>query len=602
MRWLGGMAVWSLAALLFACLPACDSSNASDPDAGLDADEPDGGEPGEDGDGLPADRDDPADAGDSDDSDDVDGGDDPLPDCSQQVFDDLMIPMRDGQSLSAFVRRSSDPDCRLPTILIQTPYDKQNARTLWFDDPTGEPLFESHDYAFVVVDWRGFFGSRDAAVAGTQPHGLDGYDTVEWIATQTWSDGQVGTWGVSALCAQQYKTAVEQPPHLTAAVPIFCQANQTYDQYYPGGVLRWEYFNFIAGYYGGGDLILDHPYYDGLWWVAERQLDLSRVLVPCMVVAGWFDLFNTGTLRDFRSLQASSPADLRDDHRLLVGPWIHQAAGGETQGAGGPLDAQELRYFDSDRRIQADSLAFFDLHLRDQTSEASGWAKARWLTGGDRVWESAERWPPIGASLAVFYPAAGGLLNRDPPASDEVAFPYDPDDPSPTVGGNTLLPSLDHGPRDQAAVIARGDALSFASDPLIEVVRLRAAASVLLQVATSGADTDFAVRLTDVDPDGVHLLVGEGIARLKLRDDLGTPAVVVPGQVYSTEVILTNELAYTFEAGQRVGLIVSSSNYPRFARNPNDGQDHYLDEASSVAVTNSLFLGAETRLVLPAGQ
>jgi putative CocE/NonD family hydrolase len=169
-------------------------------------------------------------------------------------------------------------------------------------------------------------------------------------------------------------------------------------------------------------------------------------------------------------------------------------------------------------------------------------------------------------------------------------------------GGSTLLPSLDHGPRDQAPVIARGDALSFASETLIEPVRLRAAASVHLQVATSGADTDFAVRLTDVDPDGVHLLVGDGIGRLKLRDDLGAPAAVVPGQVYALDVTLANELAYTFQAGHRVGLIVSSSNYPRFTRNPNDGKDFYVDEASSVTVTNSLFLGADTRLVLPAGQ
>ena len=139
------------------------------------------------------------------------------PDCAPYRFEDVMIPMRDGNFLSAFVRRPMDEACRLPAILIQTPYNKENARTMWFDDPSGEPLFESADYAFVVVDWRGFFGSAQAAVTGTQPYGEDGYDTVEWIAAQSFSDGKVGTWGVSALCVQQYRTAVEQPPHLAAA-------------------------------------------------------------------------------------------------------------------------------------------------------------------------------------------------------------------------------------------------------------------------------------------------------------------------------------------------------------------------------------------------
>ncbi len=598
MRSGGGLCGLWLATLVMALAPACSSSGGPDPDAGPDA--MDAGEDGSAGDGDGA-----VDAGDPDGGDgDLDqaDGDDGLPDCSEHLFEDVQIPMRDGESLAAFLRRPVDPACRMPTILLQTPYNKENARALWFADSTGEPLFDSRDYAFVVVDWRGFFGSRDAAVQGTQPHGLDGYDTVEWIAAQPWSNGAVGTWGVSALCAQQYKTAAEQPPHLAAMVPIFCQANTTYDQYYPGGVLRREYFDFIAGYYGGGDLILDHPTRDALWRAIEGLLDLARIQAPCLVVAGWYDLFNTGTLRDFRQLQTSGPADLRDEHRLLVGPWIHFAAGGESQAGGQALDEQELRYCDTDKRIQADSLAFFDYHLRGLDGPAAGWAAARWLTGGDRVWEDGPRWPPIGAQVWPFYPAAGGLLAGQAPAGGELSFPYDPDDPSPTVGGSTLLPSLDHGPRDQAPVIARADALTFASAPLLENIRLRAAARVSLRVSTTGADTDFAVRLTDVDPDGVHLLVGEGMGRLKLRDDLGAPAEVQPGQVYDLEITLANELAYTFAAGHRVGLIVSSSNHPRFARNPNDGADFYVDEASSVSVTNSLHLGPDTVLVLPSGQ
>jgi len=510
--------------------------------------------------------------------------------------------MRDGKHLAAFVRRPADPACRLPAILIQTPYDKENARALWLSGAGGEPLFDSLDYAFVVLDWRGFFGSRDAAVQGAQPHGQDGHDAVEWVASQPWSDGRVGTWGVSALCVQQYRTALEQPPHLAAMAPIFCQAGQTYDQYYPGGVLRQEYLDFLSAYFGVNELVLAHPTRDALWRAAEGLTDLSRVAAPALVVSGFWDLHNPGTLSDFEALSTLGPAGVRQAHRLLIGPWIHFAAGGEGRGGLRPLDEQERRYLDPERRIQRDSLAFFDLHLRGLASEAAGWRPARWLTGGDGVWEEADAWPPIGAARAVFHPAAGGALASEAPADSRLDFPYDPDDPSPSVGGCTLLPSLFHGPRDQAEVVARADALVFASAPLAEPLRLRATAYAELEVATGGQDSDFAIRLTDVDPAGGHLLVGEGIQRLKLRDDLGAVSPVQPGARYALTVTLANALGYTFPAGHRVGLIVTSSNFPRFARNPNTGEDFYQDAAGSQTVANSLHLGPGTRLVLPAGR
>ncbi|HOX44357.1 MAG TPA: CocE/NonD family hydrolase [Myxococcota bacterium] len=573
------LGLWVIACALLGCDPGGD---------GPDADGSDGsdGSVGSDGsDGGPD-----------------EGPDDQAPDCARHVFEDVSIPLRDGQALAAFVRRAQTPGCRLPTILIQTPYDKENARTLWLADPAGEPLFASPDYNFVVLDWRGFFGSRAAAVQGAQPYGQDGYDAVEWIAARPWSDGQVGTWGVSALCVQQWRTALERPPHLRAFVPIFCQANTTYAQYYPGGVLRQEYVDFLSAYFGMSDLILAHPYRDALWRAVEGLLELARVEAPALVVAGWWDLHNPGSLQDFEALRTLSPEAVRALHRLLIGPWIHFATGGESQGAGRQLDAQELLYVDADRRIQRDSLAFFDLHLRGRQSEASGWAPARWLTGGDGLWESAEAWPPTGAARAVFYPAPGGALAGEAPAESRLDFPCDPDDPSPSVGGCTLLPSLYHGPRDQAEVVARPDALVFVSEPLAEPLRLRATARAELEVSTSGQDADFAVRLTDVAPDGAHLLLGEGIQRLKLAGDLGAPAPVAPGQRATLTVWLANELGYTFAAGHRVGLVVSGSNYPRFARNPNSGADFYQDAASSVTVQSSVHLGGATRLVLPAGR
>jgi uncharacterized protein len=157
--------------------------------------------------------------------------------CEQVTFNrtGLSIPMRDGNFLAADVfypRPASGP---LPVILVQTPYDRRLVRPgylLGIEDP----LFASPNYIWVWVDWRGFFGSLSAAVPGYN-RGLDGYDTVEWIANQTWCTGAVGTWGASALGTQQYKTLAQQPPHLKASMPMVGNIADTYELAYPGGAL-----------------------------------------------------------------------------------------------------------------------------------------------------------------------------------------------------------------------------------------------------------------------------------------------------------------------------------------------------------------------------
>jgi predicted acyl esterase len=520
------------------------------------------------------------------------------PDCNVQEFRDVMIPMRDGKELAAFVRAPADARCRLPTVLLQTPYDKENARSLYFQGSEAEPLFDSPDYAFAVVDWRGFYGSVGAGTATVDVRADDGFDTVEWIATQPWSDGKVGTWGVSALCGQQYATAARQPPHLAAAVPIFCGQNSTYEQYFPGGVLRREYYAFIAGYYGNA-LAASHPYRDALWLAVEGLYRPADVQVPMLVVGGWWDLYPRETLRTFDALVTSSAAEVRGLHRLLVGPWIHFAVGGETSVGRAPT-AQELAYHDLERRVQRDSLAFFDLHLRGVQGAAATWATVRYARAGEGLWDSSDTWPPTGTAPRTLYLSAGGGLSETAPASGEASLPYDPLDPSPTVGGATLLPAYAHGPADQASVLARADALAFTTAPLDAPLRARGAISVQLDVATTGADTDFAVRLTDVDSAGTHLLIGEGIRRLKLRSGLGAPIATSPGTRYTVLVELTADLAYTFAVGHRVGVIVTSSNWPRFDRNPNTGADYWVDGAAATAVTNTLFLDGASRLVLSA--
>lgn len=524
----------------------------------------------------------------------TDGG---LVDCSVHAFQDVTIPMRDGKSLAAFVRAPTNPACKLPVVLIQTPYNKENSRSLWFASSPSQPLFASKDYAFVVVDLRGFFGSASARVAALTA-AADGFDAVEWAASQSWSSGAVGTWGVSALGVQQYQTASAAPPHLKAAVPIFCQANSTYDLYYPGGVLRREYNDFLTTYFGSSGLVLQYPYDGAAWTYTAGLVKVSAMTVPMFVVAGWYDLNPKGSFDIFAQLVASSGAGA--DTRLLVGPWIHHATGGETA-QGRVLDDEERQYLDNDRKIQRDSLAFFDLHLRGlASSPAASWARVRFIGGGVAAGEEgAPSWPPV-TQARTLYLSSGQSLADVAPNVGSVSFPYDPNDPSPTTGGGTLLGSLHHGPTSQAPVLARADQASFSSAPLPQALRIAGAVSITLDVANTGADTDIAVRLTDVDEAGTHRLIGEGIRRLKLLANPRTPTPVAAGQRVTVPVPLMGDLAYTFAAGHRVGLIVSNANYPRFDRNPNNGENFLANGgADPQRITTTLFTDGASRVVLP---
>ncbi len=529
---------------------------------------------------------------------DVSGTDLPTANCHEHLLEEgVKIPMRDGKFLEAVVRRPEAEGCELPTIFVHTPYNKAMAAGGWFYSDEARPLFDSMDYAVVIVDWRGFWGSADAAV--DQPkRGEDGYDVIEWIAAQDWSDGKVGTYGVSALCRVQYETAVEQPPHLIAAVPIFCPMNIHYEEYYPGGVLRREFVNFVASYFGGGiELFEQAPYQNFTWNFLANQFKAKDVEVPMLVVAGWWDLWNTGSMITFDQLVAKGAAPANAEHRLLVGGWMHFAAEGDSI-AGHTFTEQEKKYMDVDHVIQKSALAFFDFHLRGLDSEAAAWAMVRYEQGGEESWEEVKNWPPATQPIELFLTADGGLGEK--PDAGELPLPYDPDDPSPTVGGQNLSFEHKYGPHDQAEVLARADALSFVTEPLAEPLRIAGTISVTLDVATTGADTDFAVRLTDVDGGGKNLLIGEGIQRLKLRDDLSTPSEVVEGERYTITVNLTNHLAYTFAAGHRVGIIVSSSNFDHFDRNPNNGDDFYTNSESSIAVVNTIYADGSSALVLPA--
>ncbi|NLI46771.1 MAG: CocE/NonD family hydrolase [Acidobacteria bacterium] len=517
----------------------------------------------------------------------------------QFAYQPLSIPVRDGQFLAADVYFDGTLGPPRPVILIQTPYNKNLYRWQAVLPPeTGGVTFPYDPaYNYVILDWRGFYSSAAAAVPGYD-RGLDGYDAVEWIAAQGWCNGRVGTWGHSALGHIQFLTARHRPPHLVCCAPYAKDFLTTYSDYYYGGDYRKEHVESMARLgLADPDLILAHPQDDLFWQVAAAQSDLAaETAVPILLATGWFDHFPDDILAAFEALRARSDPAVRDLHHLFVGPWIH---GGMNQAEQG-----ELSFPDAVGVHDALTLRFWDHHLR---SLANGWDMepvVRYYQLGESAWRAADSWTDIAREELVLYLQPGGGLDSATPPADGGAdtFIYDPDDPTPALGGSRFAPfdpDVVAGPVDIGLEIeTRPDVRVYSTPVLNRPLRLNGRVDAQLWVSSDRPDTDFAIRLTDVYLDGRSFILAQGIRRMRFRDSYATEVLMTPGAAYLVTVPLQN-LALTLPAGHRLRIVIASADYPHFDRNRNDGGAMYEDGPLLVAA-NSVHHDAAhpSRLVL----
>jgi len=497
------------------------------------------------------------------------------------------IPMRDGKQLAADIYI---PDTlsgnTYSTILIQTPYNRLYYR--WLGLPLGIGMsVDSSRYAIVIVDWRCFYGSIDACIANPD-RGKDGYDVIDWIIGQSWSNGKVGTWGPSALGKIQYMTAREHHPAHLCAAPLVAAPQYDYHEYYPGGALRTEYIEQLDNLgFGLGAFVYGHPVYDLTWMYAEDiTFYPEEIDIPTFMIGGWYD-HNIKLMIDFyNALQDSS---IISNHYLLFGPWAHGSVGKAQQG--------ELVYHEA--KGWADSLTrlFFDYYLDEIQN---GWEQGDLITYfemGNNQWHTASGWPPSNVSIQEFYlhpdysiqnyPPSGGLSSHE--------FIYDPKDPSPTIGGATLRLDLLQGPYDQAPLVeARNDILIYAAGLLESPLSLAGKVIVQLSVSSDKKDTDFVVRLTDVYPDNRSMLLFSGIQRMRFSNGYtaSDTSLINPGAIYSIEIELPDQ-AITFMPGHRLRIDITSANYPRFDCNLNNGGPLY-SAGDTISAVNKVYFNAQT--------
>ena len=485
------------------------------------------------------------------------------------------IPMTDGKSLAGDLYLPNETDT-FPTILIMTPYGKftfaQNGLPLGV-----QQNIEQSNYAFLVVDWRCRFASLDACAADSD-NGEDGYDVVEWIATQSWSNGKVGMWGPSALGGIQFQTAREQPPHLVCCVPEVAAPHTAFLRYYPGGALTVERFETLNRLFPGSfNLVLANPFYNLLWSIVENgSMYPENIEVPMLLIGGWYDINVDQTMYLSDTLANSSPAS--PFHKTLIGPWVH---GGTGLAFVGSPNQGELVYADAAGESGRTALTFFDYHLREVDNGWEEQPRYTYYQMGTNEWRTSEIWPPQGGSETTLYFHENFSLSPDLPTSTvaEHSFIYDPEDPSPTHGGKTLNLNLLQGPYDQSGVVeSRNDYLIFTTPFLEEDLVVTGKIRMNLFVSSDRMDTDIAVRVTEVYPDGRSILLLEQIQRMRFRngyreDDV---ALMEPGTIYEVPMVL-DDIANTFTTGNRLRIIITSSNYPRYNRNMNTGGEMYPD-------------------------
>jgi len=557
-----------------------------------------------------------------------------------------MLPMRDGARLNTFVYLPADAAGAWPVIVQRTPYgitaaDAENHTDCargWLPDPDapmrgsilrGYRNIAAHGYVAVYQDTRGRYGSEgeDRVYADDA---LDGYDTLEWIARQSWCNGRIGMSGSSAAATTTFAAASQGHPALQA---FFAQVggSSIYDDVvYEGNAIELErlwlwvarnipglsrshreavmrrsglmpenlerighaasercarleaasrtappfigsddwmhlpllHYPDFATWQPFLDEILSHPASDAF----RARHDFRRTIaIPGFHATTWYDIFQTSVIAAFNDVQARVGNQL-----LWIGPNHHYFI-------------YEANFWPRDPYFE-----WFDHWLKGEPNaimEAGPvhYSPRAWVEDTSAYaandWRCAAHWPPRDTAVRRYYLCGDGSLSAAP-AGEPRSYRYDPRFPIPTLGGRNML--IEPGPRDQRPARALDHyGLVYRSAPLSADTTIAGEVSVTLHVESDCADTDFVAKLIEVGPDGRALLLMDGVVRAMYRDRASESAQpLAPGEVVRMVISLAH-IHHTIRAGHRIEVDITSSNFPRRARNTNSG--HPLLAADTAA-------------------
>jgi uncharacterized protein len=527
---------------------------------------------------------------------------------------DTVVVMRDGIKLYADVFRPEAAG-KFPVLLQRTPYDKNYGTEFGLKAA-------AQGYVVVIEDVRGRYASEGEWYPFKNEMN-DGYDTVEWAAALPYSTGKVGMFSGSYDGATQMLAAIGHPPHLAGIFPYVTGSNYHGNWIYQGGAFeQWfseswssklarETFSRanqkrvdplngaptlpLVDYpiFGLQQLPsqaittkafapyfldwLDHPDYDDYWKAISIEDHFSDITVPALHVAGWYDIFLGGSLRNYLGIKLhGGSAEARSGQRLLVIVGGHAGNGPKI----GAVDFGKDSDFDEDET----TIHWYDYLFKGARNEFSGGKPVSIFVLGMNKMRQEDEWPLARAKSTRYYlhsrgaasgHALGGSLSGIAPAAEKPdQYIYDPNDPVQTIGGPLCCGALSTGigPQDQRPAEARADVLIYTTPAFSKATEITGPISLDLYVSSSAVDTDFTGMVVDVWPNGFAQNLTSGILRLRYRESEENPELAKPGETYHITLDLLST-SNVFLAGHKLRLEVSSSNFPRFDRNMNTGEE-----------------------------
>jgi putative CocE/NonD family hydrolase len=496
----------------------------------------------------------------------------------------VKVPMRDGVHLEAEIYRPDAPG-RFPVLMLLR-YFGEGKKQADFFAPRG--------YVVALVSCRGRFGSEGTWIPYcNEPQ--DGFDAQEWLGQQPWSNGRIGTFGISYNAFTQTMPAPLANAALKCLFPV--EGQQTnFGHLYNDGVMQlnvvFEFglhtkqgaqgqkiFRYDSPHYRRLPLIaavddfpnvqhvkdwFKHCRYDDYWKSYGIKEKYPRIKVPAYFVTGWYDNLCHEGWRNFVGFRdQGGSAECRMGTKIMVGPWAH----------GGSYEYPDLL----ERQLR-----WYDYWLKGVSNGIDKEPPIRIYVMGAERWRDENEWPLARTKFTKFYLASGGranslrgdgVLQGSPPIGDSSPdrFVYDPENPVYTLGGQVSTQFEVRGSRDRRPAQERADVLVYTSQPLADDLEVTGPVSVKLFAASSAPNTDFTATLSDVHPDGRAIHICEGIRGVTFRESLENPTLIEPGRIYEYTIDLW-ETSMVFKAGHRLRVDVSSSNFPRFARNQNTAQ------------------------------
>jgi putative CocE/NonD family hydrolase len=528
------------------------------------------------------------------------------------IEQNVPVKMRDGVILRADVYRPKG-NGPFPTLVYRTPYGKDFV----LDEYPTTKLAVARGYAVVLQDVRGRYHS-DGDFRAYETEGRDGYDTIEWAAKQPWSNGNVGTFGLSYPGAVQWLAAIESPPHLKAMVPAmtfasprnFFYSNGTFDNSWSS----WIYHNIApdarkrkdfpgpknykeaaAEWPKQRDRILGtlpmsalpdfkqaapfyydwmkHPPEDPWWEFAELRGKYGKTNAAVLNYSGWYDesYGPHGAVNNYLGLLDTRKGESDPRTQVIIGPWVHGTASVNTRKAGD-------RDFGPNAGLDYDALVldWMDHYVKGDTSVRLLPKPIRLFVMGTNRWRDSDTWPLSGTQFTSFYLVGreshkdGTLANQ--PASAGPAFTQFVSDPA-----NPVTDKYESaGAHDYSSLAKRSDVIVFDTEPLPADTEVTGPISAEIFLSVDAPDTDLWVRLLDVAPDGTALNLmspGNDVVRASYRD--GKRELLTPGEVYSLKFdkLVTSNL---FAKGHRIRVQISTSFFPPFTRNLHTGKSEFF--------------------------